>query len=66
MITIEAVLSDIEKFEKDVTMSPETRLIAIIKVIMKFISTMRSNQLLPEGEKVRLHAEKKNRKEVKK
>lgn len=65
MITIEAVLGDIEKFEKDEKMTPETRLIAIIKVIMRFVSTMRSNQLLTEEEKKEIKIKKVKRVEKK-
>jgi hypothetical protein len=65
VITIEAVLGDIEKFEKDEKMTPETRLIAIIKVIMRFVSTMRSNQLLTEEEKKEIKIKKVKRVEKK-
>jgi hypothetical protein len=36
---------------------------AIVKVLLTFLNTMRSNQLLPETEKVRLHEARKTQKE---
>lgn len=65
MITIEAVLGDIEKLEKNESITSEQRLIGIIKVIMKFVSTMRSNQLLTEEEKKEIKAKKTKRVEKK-
>lgn len=62
MITLEAVLSDIEKIEKDDNMSEQKKLFAVVKVIMKFLSTMRSNQLLTEEEKKIIATEKAKRK----
>jgi len=62
MITLEAVLSDLEKIEKDDNMSEQKKLFAVVKVIMKFLSTMRSNQLLTEEEKKKIATEKAARK----
>jgi hypothetical protein len=62
MITLEAVLSDLEKIEKDDNMSEQKKLFAVVKVIMKFLSTMRSNQLLTEEEKKKIATEKATRK----
>jgi hypothetical protein len=62
MITLEAVLSDLEKIEKDDNMSEQKKLFAVVKVIMKFLSTMRSNQLLTEEEKKVIASEKAKRK----
>ena len=61
MITVEAVLSDLEKIEKDPELTDLQKYFASLKLVMKFLSTMRSNQLLPESEKVRLYEEKKKR-----
>lgn len=60
MITIEAVNSDLDKI---VGTNPSEMLtvgsvVAIIKVVMKFLSTMRSNQLLTEEDKKELKAKK--------
>ena len=65
MITVEAVLSDIEKIEKDENMSEQKKLFAVVKLVMKFLSTMRSNQLLTEEEKKVISEEKAKRKEKK-
>ncbi len=64
MITIEAVLSDIDKIESDASMSDTRKLIQVIKVVMKFMSTIRSNQLLTESDKQELKL-KKNANKVK-
>ena len=58
MITIEAVLSDIDKIELDSKLSDSQKLIQVIKVAMKFLSTMRSNQLLTETDKTELKIRK--------
>ncbi len=58
MITIEAVLSDIDKIESDASMSDTRKLIQVIKVVMKFMSTIRSNQLLTESDKQELKLQK--------
>ena len=60
MITIEAVNSDLDKI---VGTNPSEMLtlgsvVAIVKVVMKFLSTMRSNQLLTEEDKKELKAKK--------
>ena len=73
MITIEAVISDLDAISKGTgiyaNLKTDTeKIIEAIKVVMKFLSTMRSNQLLPEDEKKRIHSEKvtKNKITVKK
>jgi len=58
MITIEAVLSDIDKIEADGALTDARKLIQVIKVAMKFLSTMRSNQLLTEEDKKELKSKK--------
>jgi hypothetical protein len=62
MITIEAVNTDIDKIESDTTLTDIQKLIRVIKVVMKFISTMRSNQLLTEEDKKSLKLRKKEEK----
>lgn len=51
MITVEAALSDLEKIEKDETLKPEAKILRAMKLIVKFLSTMRSNQLLTDEDK---------------
>jgi len=51
MITINAVNTDLDAIEKDEALKPEVKIIRALKVMMKFLSTMRSNQLLTEEEK---------------
>jgi hypothetical protein len=58
MITIEAVNSDIDKISADDKLTDVQKLIQIIKVVMKFVSTMRSNQLLTEEDKKNLKLRK--------
>ncbi len=65
MITIEAVLSDIDKIEADIHLSDTKKMIRVIKVAMKFISTMRSNQLLPESQKIAIQNAKEIRQQKK-
>ena len=62
MITIEAVESDLDKIDKNEVMSDSQKLIAVVKVAMKFLSTMRSNQLLTEEDKKVLQARKNEKK----
>jgi hypothetical protein len=58
MITIEAVNSDLDKItEENPTLSVKC-VVAIVKVVMKFLSTMRSNQLLTEEDKKELKSKK--------
>lgn len=61
MITVEAAVSDLEQIEKDVSLTDTQKLIKAIKVLVKFLSTMRSNQLLTEEDKkvIKLRKEKK-------
>ena len=63
MISIEAVTSDLDAINNGTgayadLKTDSQKLIAIVKVIMKFLSTMRSNQLLTEEEKKKLREEK--------
>jgi hypothetical protein len=65
MITIEAVNSDLDKIEKENSTISVKFIVAVVKVVMKFLSTMRSNQLLTEKDKVDIQS-KKNEKAGKK
>jgi hypothetical protein len=60
MITIEAVNSDLDKIAEKNPSEILTvgSVVAIVKVVMKFLSTMRSNQLLTEEDKKELKAKK--------
>ena len=61
MITVEDALKDLEAYEKEVTTVEAKVLIKVSKVLVKFLSTMRSNQLLTEEEKVAIGKTKKER-----
>ena len=58
MITIEAVNSDLDKIEKENSTISVKFFVAVVKVVMKFLSTMRSNQLLTEKDKIDIQAKK--------
>jgi hypothetical protein len=58
MITIEAVNSDLDKIEKENSTISVKFIVAVVKVVMKFLSTMRSNQLLTEKDKIDIQAKK--------
>ena len=59
MITIEAVNSDLDKIVTESGSELTTKsFVAVIKVVMKFLSTMRSNQLLTETDKTELKIRK--------
>jgi len=64
MITIEAVNSDLDKIAEKNPSEVLTvgSVVAIVKVVMKFLSTMRSNQLLTEQDKVDLKKAKNDKK----
>jgi len=54
MITKEAALDDLEKKEAEVKDEVSKVIIYVAKVIVKMLSTIRSNQLLTDEEKVRI------------
>ena len=58
MITIDAVNSDLDKIAVENESISVKFVVAIVKVVMKFLSTMRSNQLLTEEDKKELKAKK--------
>jgi len=78
MISKEGALKDIDSIvnegvytdretKKPITLTNDLmKLGAIVKVLIIFLNSMRSNQMLPETEKIRLYAERKNRREKKK
>jgi len=78
MISKEGALRDIDgivskgeyidrETKKTITLNSDLeKLGAIVKVLIVFLNSMRSNQLLPETEKARIYTERKNRKETNK
>ena len=62
MITVEGALKDLEVIEKDLTITSDVKIIRALKVVVKFLSTMRSNQLLTEQDKVGIRKAKAERK----
>jgi hypothetical protein len=61
VITVEAALSDLEALEKDTTINDTVKFLRAVKVLIKFLSTMRSNQLLTDEAKKKIAAEKEKR-----
>lgn len=66
MITVDGALKDLEAIEKETNDSGVKSIVKALKVMVKFLSTMRSNQLLTEEDKKRIGAEKAKRQAVKK
>lgn len=62
MITVSGALSDLDQYIEEATDVNAKAIIKSIKVLAKFMSTMRSNQLLTEEDKVQIKKEKKDRK----
>jgi len=62
LITVEGALTDLEVIEKDLTITSDVKIIRALKVVVKFLSTMRSNQLLTEQDKVGIRKAKAERK----
>ena len=61
MITVEGALKDLEAIEiSDVT--DGIKMVRAIKVLIKMLSTIRSNQLLCETDKIRIQKAKAERK----
>ena len=58
MITVEAALSDLEAIGKGEGKysgkSDVEKIVEVAKVLVKFLSTMRSNQLLTDADKARI------------
>jgi hypothetical protein len=65
MITVEAALSDLEAIAKGEGKydgkTDVQKIVEVAKVLVKFLSTMRSNQLLTEGEKVTIRQAREKR-----
>jgi len=65
MITVDGALKDLEAIEKETSDSGARAIVKALKVVVKMLSTMRSNQLLSEDDKRRIAAEKAKRAEKK-
>lgn len=61
MITVEGALKDLETIEKEATDNGSKAVVKALKVIVKFLSTIRSNQLLTEAEKLEIAKVRKER-----
>jgi hypothetical protein len=61
MITVEGALKDLEAIEQEAGDSGSKAVVKALKVVVKFLSTMRSNQLLTEGDKVSIQKAKAER-----
>jgi len=61
MITAEAAAKDLEEIEMS-GVTDGVKIVRAIKVLVKFLSTMRSNQLLTDTDKVAIQKAKANRK----
>ena len=64
VITIEAALSDLKKIEEAATDAGAKTVVKAVQVLVKFLSTMRSNQLLTDDDKRALRA-KRDKREIK-
>jgi hypothetical protein len=61
MITVDGALKDLEEIEKEANDAGAKVVVKALKVVVKFLSTMRSNQLLTEDDKKRIATEKAKR-----
>ena len=66
MITAEGADKDLTVIENETKDEGAKAIVKALKVVVKFLSTMRSNQLLTEADKVRIAEDKKKREEIKK
>jgi hypothetical protein len=57
MITVESALSDLEAIEKE-AIGDAKAIVKALKVVVKFLSTIRSNQLLTELDKAKIRTAK--------
>ena len=62
MITVEGAIKDLELIEAEATDAGAKTVVKALKVVVKFLSTMRSNQLLTEQDKVGIRKAKAERK----
>jgi len=63
VIKVDAAMEDLDKIEADVKLSDGAKILRALKVLLKFLSTMRSNQLLTEKDKVTIQESNKKRNE---
>ena len=61
MITIEGATKDLDIIEQEAVDAGSKTVVKAIKVLVKFLSTMRSNQLLTDEEKVNIRKAKETR-----
>lgn len=61
MITVEGALKDLEAIEIEAKDEGAKSVVKALKVVVKFLSTMRSNQLLTETDKVAIKKAKTER-----
>jgi hypothetical protein len=66
MITAEGADKDLTVIENETKDEGAKAIVKALKVVVKFLSTMRSNQLLTEADKVRIAEDKKKREATKK
>lgn len=64
MITSEGVFSDYEAILKDEKLSEVAKLVACMRIVLKVLVNIRSNQTLPEKEKERLFADAQKKRAV--
>ena len=62
LITVEGAIKDLELIEAEATDAGAKSVVKALKVVVKFLSTMRSNQLLTEQDKVGIRKAKAKRK----
>ena len=65
VITVEAALGDLDKIAKNVELDSTSKIIEAVKVLVKMLSTVRSNQLLCEEDKVKIREAKAKRNQEK-
>lgn len=63
MITVDGALKDLEAIEKEAGDAGSKAVVRALKVLVKFLSTIRSNQLLTDEEKMIIRKAKEARKE---
>jgi len=61
VITVEGALSDLEVIEKETDDAGAKAVVKALKVMVKFLSTMRTNQLLTNEEKIAIGKARKER-----
>jgi len=61
MITVEGALKDLEALEAKATDNSTKIVVAVAKVLVKFLSTMRTNQLLTNEEKLNIRKAREER-----